>query len=131
MENLLGTNLRVRERVQVSIPGIAVLDEIEYPVTIHNISSDGAFIEIKQTPIRGDLIELSFSLPDQDRKVHIRAAAVVWCGVPEDGIPEGAGIYFLTIDQETKRQISIFVQKLTALSPGSYNGNAAVGDGAG
>jgi len=128
VENLLGTNLRVRERIQVSMPGTVILDEKEYPVTIHTLSSDGAFVEIEQNIIRGDLMEFSFPLPDQEGNINIRAAAAVWCGSLEDGGPEGAGIYFLTIDQETRKRISNFVQSQISISPASFVKNTAMGD---
>ncbi len=128
VENLLGTNLRTRDRVPVSIPGTAVLDEKEYPVTIHTLSSDGAFVEIEQNLIRGDLMEFSFPLPDQERQVNIRAAAAVWCGSLENSGPEGAGIYFLTIDQETRKRISSFDQSQISFSPASFVKNTAMGD---
>ena len=128
VENLLGTNLRVRERIQVSMPGTVILDEKEYPVTIHTLSSDGAFVEIEQNLIRGDLMEFSFPLPDQEGNINIRAAAAVWCGSLEDGGPEGAGIYFLTIDQETRKRISSFVQSQISFSPASIVKDTAMGD---
>ena len=128
VENLLGTNLRVRERIQVSMPGTVILDEKEYPVTIHTLSSDGAFVEIEQNLIRGDLMEFSFPLPDQEGNINIRAAAAVWCGSLEDGGPEGAGIYFLTIDQETRKRISSFVQSQISISPASVVKDTAMGD---
>ena len=128
VENLLGTNLRVRERIQISIQGTAIQDEKEYPVTIHTLSSEGAFIEIDPQPIRGDIMEISFPLPDQEEeKINVRAAAVVWCGSLMDGGPEGAGLYFLTIDSELKKQIAAFVQTRINLDPTSCDSNTAVG----
>lgn len=121
VENLLGINLRVCDRVQVSISGTATCDEVEYPVNIHTLSSDGAFVETDQKPIRGDLIELTFSLPDQDKEIHIRTAAVVWCGSLGGNGPEGAGVYFLTIDLETKQNISSFVQAQISMNPASHD----------
>ena len=128
VENLLGTNLRERERIRVSMPGTAVLDENEHTVTIHSLSSEGAFIEIEPKIIRGDLMEFSFPLPDQEGNINIRAAAAVWCGSLEDGGPEGAGIYFLTIDQETRKRISSFVQSQISISPASFVKDTAMGD---
>jgi len=128
VENLLGTNLRVRDRAQVLIPGTAVLDEKVSPATIHTLSGDGAFVEFDQKPIRGDLVELSFSLPGQEETINIRAAAVVWCGSLADGGPEGAGLYFLTIDEEAKKRISSYVQKHISLHPASAGRDTAMGD---
>jgi CheY-like chemotaxis protein len=129
VENLLGTNLRVRDRVQVAIPGFAILDEKEYPITIHSLSSEGAFIEIELQLIRGDLMELSFPLPDQERQIKIRAAAAVWCGTLTEGGPSGAGTHFLTIDQGEKKRISSFVQTNIGFSPASFDESAAIGEG--
>jgi CheY-like chemotaxis protein len=120
VENLLGTDLRVRDRIQVSIPGTAICDEIEFPIHIHTLSSDGAFLESEQKPIRGDLLELSFSLPDQGSRIHIRAAAVVWCGSLGPEGPDGAGVFFLTIDTEMKKHISSYVQTQISTDPAFY-----------
>jgi len=110
VENLLGTNLRSRNRIRVSIPGTATMDERSYPVTIHTLSSDGAFVETQHEVIRGDLMQLSFTLPGEESMVNIRSAAIVWCGSLEKGGPSGAGVYFLTIDQAARERISSFVE---------------------
>ena len=127
VENLLGTELRVRDRIQVSIPGKAICDEVEFPVHLHTLSSDGAFLQSKQKPIRGDLLELSFSLPGKSSKINIRAAAVVWCGSLGQGGPDGAGVFFLTIDTETKKQISSYVQAQINMNPASFVKSPATG----
>ena len=129
VENLLGTNLRVRNRVQVSIQGTATLDEKDYSVTVHTLSSDGVFVEIDQEVIRGDLMELSFHLPGQEKKIHIRTAAVVWCGSLEKGGPSGAGVHFLTIDQEMRKRINSFVETQTGVSPAPFDKNTSLGNG--
>lgn len=128
VENLLHINLRVRARIQVSIPGTAILDDKEYPVTIHTLSSDGAFLEIEQEPIRGDLMEISFPLSDKERVVDIRAAAVIWCGSLVAGGPEGAGVYFLTMIPETRKRISSFVQAHIDSSPALVDEHTALED---
>lgn len=128
VENLLGTNLRVCNRVRVSIPGTATLDERDYPITVHTLSSDGVFVEIEQQLIRGDLMELSFHLPEQEKKIHIRTAAVVWCGLLETGGPAGAGIYFLTIDQAMRKRINSFVETQTGVSPAPFQKNTTLGN---
>lgn len=126
VENLLGTNLRAQDRIHVSIPGTANHEEIDYPVTIHTLSSDGAFIEMGQEMIRGDILGLSFSLPDHDKKINIRAAAVVWCGRQKDAGPKGAGVYFLTIDPETRKQINEFVKSRITLNPTAFTDSTAL-----
>jgi len=128
VENLLGTNLRARDRIRVLMHGTAVIDEIECPVTIHSLSSDGAFIQIEPTPIRGDMMEISFPLPGQEKMVHVRSAAVVWCGfLAEDG-PDGVGVFFLTIDTVAKKLISDFVQNKISLGSPSLDEDNVVGN---
>ena len=129
VENLLGTNLRVCDRIRVSIAGTATLDERDYPITVHTLSSNGVFLEIEQQLIRGDLMELSFPLPGEKKKIHIRTAAVVWCGLLEMAGPSGAGIYFLTIDQAMRKRISSFVETRTGVSPAPFDKNTSLGNG--
>ena len=66
-------------------------------------------------------MELSFSLPGQDKVVHIRTAAVVWCGTMGPAGPEGAGLFFLTIDGETKKRVESFVQTQIGLNPDPWD----------
>jgi len=128
VENLLGTNLRASDRILVLIHGTAVIDEKECPVTLHTLSSDGAFVQIEPTPIRGDMMELSFPLPGQEKVVNVRSAAVVWCGsLAEDG-PDGVGVYFLTIDTDVRKQISNFVQNQIRLGSATFDEHNVVGD---
>lgn len=125
VENLLGTNLRARDRIQVSIPGSVLLEGTDYPVTLHSLSSSGAFIETEEKMIRGDLLELTFALPDRKQKIRIRAAAVIWCGsLREDG-PPGTGIHFLTIDEETRKHLNIFVHENMSVREGTHESDAA------
>jgi CheY-like chemotaxis protein len=129
VENLLGTNSRKSDRVQVSIQGTVILDEKDYPVTLRTLSTNGAFVEIEQEVIRGDLLELSFPLPDQERKINVRTAAVVWCGSLENGDPNGVGLFFLTISQAAKEQISKFVEDHVRINNVSFDENTAMKNG--
>jgi len=128
VENLLGTNLRARDRIPVILHGTAVIDEKEHPVTLHTISSDGAFVQMESTPIRGDLMELTFHLPDREEPIRVRSAAVVWCGSLDEGGPGGAGIHFLTMDNRTKDQVDAFVQEQIRISSVTFSGNEPVTD---
>jgi hypothetical protein len=73
-------------------------------------------------------MELSFSLPHHDKVVHVRAAAVVWCGTMGPVGPEGAGLFFLTIDGETKKRIDSFVETQIGQSPDPWDETTAVGE---
>ena len=66
VENLLKTNTRLFKRVDVSIPCTVTLDEKKHSGIIHCLSSTGAFVEIRHPVIRGDLLELKFSLSETD-----------------------------------------------------------------
>jgi CheY-like chemotaxis protein len=110
VENLLKTNLRDHERVDVTIPCKVVLEEKEYSATIHSLSSNGVFIELDQKVIRGDMMKLAFTLPTLGKDISVRAAAVVWCGALRNDGPVGAGVQFLTIDWDSKKEIGEFVR---------------------
>jgi CheY-like chemotaxis protein/Tfp pilus assembly protein PilZ len=110
VENLLKTNLRDHERVDVTIPCTVVMEEKEYKAAIHSLSSNGVFIEFDQKVIRGDILRLTFTLPTIGSEVSVRAAAVVWCGALKEDGPEGVGVQFLTIDSDSKKKIGEFVR---------------------
>ena len=109
VENLLKTNHRVFERVNITIPCMVVLEEKEYSATIRSLSSNGVFIEFDQKVIRGDILKLFFILPEVGSKINVSAAAAVWCGTLKKEGPEGVGVQFLTIDPELRKQIGEFV----------------------
>ena len=109
VENLLKTNLRDHERVDVTIPCTVTLDEKEHEATIHSLSMNGAFIELAQNVIRGDMLRLTFTLPTIGNGISVRTAAVVWCGTLRKDGPEGAGVQFLTIDWNSREEIGEFV----------------------
>lgn len=111
VENLLGTNLRFHDRINVNIAGTVIHEGEEHPVTIRSLSSDGAFLELSYRVTRGDLMEIIFTLPDTRDVIRIRSAAVVWIGtLGEDG-PAGAGLSYLTIEEGMRKKISEFVRE--------------------
>jgi CheY-like chemotaxis protein len=110
VENLLKTNTRLFKRVDVSIPCTVTLDEKKHSGIIHCLSSTGAFVEIRHPVIRGDLLELKFSLSETDSPVKVRAGAVVWHGSLRENRPAGAGVEFLTISAESRNKIEELVR---------------------
>jgi CheY-like chemotaxis protein/Tfp pilus assembly protein PilZ len=110
VESLLKTNTRSFERVEVSIPCTVTMDEREHHGTIHSLGSTGVFVEVNRPMIRGDLMEMMFTLPALAGNINVRAGAVIWCGSLRDDGPEGAGVQFLTISAESQKQISDFVR---------------------
>lgn len=111
VENLLGTNLRFHDRINVNVAGTVIHEGEEHPVTIRSLSSDGAFLELSYRVTRGDLMEIIFTLPDTRDVIRIRSAAVVWIGtLGEDG-PAGAGLFYLAIEEGMRKKISDFVRE--------------------
>jgi twitching motility two-component system response regulator PilH len=110
VENLLETNLRLYDRIEVSIPCTATFEGKEIPGTIHCLGGNGAFVEVDEKLIRGDVLGVKFTLPILSVNINATSAAVVWCGTHKDGGPEGAGLQFLTIDPEARKQIGDLVQ---------------------
>jgi CheY-like chemotaxis protein/Tfp pilus assembly protein PilZ len=110
VENLLQTNLRLYDRMEVSIPCTAVFEGEEVPGIIRCLGNNGAFVETDQKLIRGDMLEINFTLPALDINISVRSAAVVWCGTLKDDGPGGAGVQFLTIDPDARKQVDEFVR---------------------
>lgn len=111
VENLLGTDLRFHDRITVNISGMVIHNGKEHRVTIHSLSSDGAFLGLSYRVTRGDLMEISFTLPDTRDMIQIRSAAVVWIGTIGEGGPAGAGLSYLSIEEGMRKKISDFVRK--------------------
>ena len=115
VENLLGTNLRLRERISVNIAGTVIHEGEVYPVTIRSLSSDGAFLELAREVTRGDMMEMIFTLPDETEEIRVRTAAVVWIGTLGETGPAGAGLSYLSIDERMRKRIDDFVRESIAL----------------
>jgi CheY-like chemotaxis protein len=110
VESLLKTNVRKYDRVEVAIPCFVKMGDKEHPATIHSLSNIGVFVELEHQVIRGDMLEMKFTLPTLLSKVSVRAGAVIWCGSLKDDGPTGAGIQFLTISAESQKQINEYVR---------------------
>lgn len=110
VENLLKTNTRLFNRVDVSISCSVIIDEKEHSGKIHSLSSTGAFVELEHPVIRGDMMEISFQLPSSDKNINIRAGAVIWRGTLLKQGPSGAGVQFLTIPSDAQDLINDFVE---------------------
>lgn len=108
VEECLGISIRRQSRVPVSLSGALILDAMDSPVTISSLSSGGAFVETDLSVIRGDVMELVFSLYGEET-VSVHSAVVVWCGRLNDQGPKGAGVLFLTVDPESRDRLNEFV----------------------
>ena len=65
-----------------------------------------------QEVIRGDVIQIQFSLPDEGGNIEVQSAAVMWSGTLGEEEPRGAGVKFLAISPESNKRIRIFVDLL-------------------
>jgi len=108
--SLLKTNLRLFERVEVTIQCSVKMNDKEYPATIHSLSGTGAFVELEHHVVRGDLLEMKFALPPLTDAISVRAGAVIWYGSLKENGPTGAGVQFLTISAESQNRVSEYVQ---------------------
>ena len=71
VENLLETNLRLYDRIEVSIPCTATFEGKEISGTIHCLGGNGAFVEVDEKLIRSDYLhELSAGVYDELSYYH-------------------------------------------------------------
>jgi len=71
-------NRRQFTRILFSIKAELSVDDITYPVTIHDISLNGALVSALESkcPLKGKLGDLTFSLSDNESKVTMHVAIV-------------------------------------------------------
>jgi CheY-like chemotaxis protein len=110
VENLLKTNQRMYDRLDIHIPCTVFFEGNTLDGSIHILGGNGAFVEVDQKLIRGDVIGISFKLPVTKDNIEVESAAVVWCGTLNNDGPDGAGIKFMTMDPEAREQVGEFVQ---------------------
>lgn len=113
VEKFLNITMRRHLRARVYLPAKVILEEAEISATIHSLGTEGAFIEIENKAIAGDLVELRFNLPDTDKEVSVRTAAVVWCGNLDKDGPRGVGVRFLSIYSEAADSIEKYLKLIT------------------
>lgn len=109
VEELIGETFRKTRRVQVPIPATFVFEGTQSSSKLHSLSNCGAFLAMEQYVIRGDVVQVKFILPGEDRHIEVRSAAVMWSGTLGEGGPRGAGLKFLTIDLESQKRIMAFL----------------------
>ena len=90
---------RRHRRLGTLIPCTVTDEDGEREGMIHNLSSNGAFIETVPQPIAGDILEIAFTLEDTAAKVSLQAA-VRWARNGGDGRPTGGGCEFLNAQRE-------------------------------
>ncbi|MDF1536772.1 MAG: response regulator [bacterium] len=115
VEAFLGIAVRSWARTSVSLPCTAIWEGTGKEGTIHSLGGGGAFISGNITPVKGDMCQIRFSLPDSgagEREVEVRDALVVWLGELDDTSHQGIGIKFLTIKQDDQEAIDRYVASL-------------------
>lgn len=71
-------NRRQFTRILFSIKAQLSVDDMTYPVTIHDISLNGALVSAVQSeqPLKGKIGDLTFSLSDEESQVTMHVAIV-------------------------------------------------------
>lgn len=76
-----------------------------------NINEGGMFIATNTPSELGDVIQLQFRLPELEEPVQLEAT-VAWVSDGKDETPEGMGVEFNTLPEETRAQINEVVRRL-------------------
>lgn len=85
---------------------------------IWNLSVVGAYLVLRNPRPEGELLSLSFTLPDEDRPIEAQARVVwqnrpsVWSGCGERSVmlPPGCGIEFTRLEEADARRIEARVR---------------------
>lgn len=117
VEELLGSGQRHTERAELSLPCTVSMGNVNVNANVLSLSSDGAFVDLDTLPVPGEMFEIRFNLPGQERAVYVRWAAVVWTGRFGENGPEGAGMRFLIIDSVEKAHIDDYVRMVLKKDP--------------
>ncbi|MDF1537043.1 MAG: response regulator [bacterium] len=112
VEQLLGTNERQYLRVNTRLSCIVEMAGEKYEATIHSLCKGGAFIAMEHPTIAGDIIQIRFAVPGNERQVVIRSASVAWSQDDRIAGPIGCGVRFLSADRDSLAAISGFVNLL-------------------
>jgi len=81
-----------------------------------NISEGGIFVATWQQHRLGDLVDVTFTLPGDDRSLRVHAE-VRWVRAadPHQDSPPGYGLQFVDLDDETRVYIERFIRKRAPL----------------
>jgi CheY-like chemotaxis protein len=112
VKQLLGTNERQLPRVFIRLSCIVEMGGEQFEATIHSLGAGGAFLRTDRNTIAGDIMQIRFTIPGNERQVVIRSAAVVWSRHDETTAPEGCGVSFLNADKESWEAVHRFVNLL-------------------
>ncbi len=112
VEQLLGTSERQLARVFTRLSCNVEMGEEQFESTIHSLSGGGAFLRTDRNTIAGDIMQIRFTIPGNERQVVIRSAVVVWSRHYETTAPEGCGVRFLNADKESREAVHRFVNLL-------------------
>ncbi len=77
-----------------------------------NLSEGGLFINTKNPLSVGEVLDLKFSLPDVEKVFQVKGE-VRWVIEDEkDGLMRGMGIAFKDLDEDDKKLIQSYIEKL-------------------
>ena len=79
---------------------------------IHNLSGTGAFVSLEATPTLGDVVDVSFQLPETEYQ-FVLGAIVKWIKKSGNEKTSGAGIEFLSFSPGSEEFIQSYIDLLT------------------
>jgi len=83
-----------------------------------NISEHGIFIETDSPMDKGTVIDLQFTLPDNEQKIEVRGE-VIWTNplrpAPKDNHNPGMGIRFVNLKEIDKETILSLIKRIAVL----------------
>lgn len=79
---------------------------------IHNLSGTGAFVSVRNIPTMGDVVDVSFQLPETEYQ-FVLGAIVKWVRQSQGDRPSGAGIEFLSFSPGAEEFIQSYIDLLT------------------
>jgi len=113
LNKVVQKHLAVRERTHprmgVTLPCILASDQDMFKTTIHTISVGGAYVEMDTPPLPGSTHRLTFSLPEEQDNISVRALAR-WNRLMHGERPMGSGFEFVEMGPESREKLSLWVE---------------------
>ncbi len=112
VEKQLGIVNRRAKRIKTSIRCEINWNGQREEGEIHNLSGTGAFVSVQVTPTMGDIVDVSFKLPETEYQ-FVLGAIIKWVRSSAEEKPSGAGIEFLSFSPGAEEFIQSYIDLLT------------------
>jgi uncharacterized protein (TIGR02266 family) len=94
--------------VATRIDGIFRAGGVAMPCTIRDLSAGGVFVETDRCQKQGDVVQLSFTIPDGT--IVECYGKVVWSNRTASNRPVGVGIRFGVLPRQAKEALDKFIE---------------------